>query len=253
MKKSKRSFDLEEKEPASSKDAGIGFDLDDEEDEILDLEDIFELPDEESEDDDGLDVEILDADLDESDEKTPFDEEDAFGKDFMKGSASDGKREKPAPARGAKPAPKEPEEDILKDLSFLEDLESESDSPKKGDEEEDLLKGLSFDEPKSGAAKDDDLSGGIIDAADLEALLSEIDDAKPAAPAAAEPAAPVAPPKPAVSAPAVDLGASALDDFVAQIEAKLVDTVREMVESRLPEIVRTVLREEIEKLKDEMN
>ena len=40
-----------------------------------------------------------------------------------------------------------------------------------------------------------------------------------------------------------------LDDFVAQIESRLLDTVREMVESRLPEIVRMVLREEIERLK----
>jgi hypothetical protein len=37
--------------------------------------------------------------------------------------------------------------------------------------------------------------------------------------------------------------------FVAQLEAKILDTIREVVEARLPEIVRTVLREEIERLK----
>jgi len=50
-----------------------------------------------------------------------------------------------------------------------------------------------------------------------------------------------------VEAPAAS--AVSLDDFVAQIESRLLDTVREMVESRLPEIVRMVLREEIERLK----
>lgn len=40
-----------------------------------------------------------------------------------------------------------------------------------------------------------------------------------------------------------------MDDFVAQIENKLLDVMREMVESRLPEIVRMVLREEISRIK----
>jgi hypothetical protein len=57
--------------------------------------------------------------------------------------------------------------------------------------------------------------------------------------------------EPEVSAPPVAASAEAgilLDDFVAQIENKLVDTIREIVEARLPEIVRMVLREEIAKL-----
>ena len=42
-----------------------------------------------------------------------------------------------------------------------------------------------------------------------------------------------------------------LDEFIAQIESRLVDAIREVVESRLPEMVRTILKEEIERLKNE--
>lgn len=42
-----------------------------------------------------------------------------------------------------------------------------------------------------------------------------------------------------------------LEDFVVRIESKLLDTVREVVEARLPEIVRAVLREEIERMKSD--
>ncbi|MEN6484657.1 MAG: hypothetical protein ABFD98_07215, partial [Syntrophobacteraceae bacterium] len=185
MKKSKRSFELEEKEPESSKDSGLGFDLDDEEDEILDLEDIFELPDEEGEDDGGMDVEILDADLDDSDDKLSSEGDDIFGKGLLKGFPLDDEHDEDAGGRPAGASSKEPEEDILKDLSFLEDLESDSDAKKDDDdEEEDLLKGLSFEEPKSAKAKDSELSGNIIDEEDLEALLAEAAEEPAAAPAA---------------------------------------------------------------------
>lgn len=252
MKKSKRSFELEEKEPESSKDSGLGFDLDDEEDEILDLEDIFELPDEDGEDDGGMDVEILDADLDDSDDKLSSDGDDIFGKDLLKGFPLDDEHDEDAGGRPTGASSPEPEEDILKDLSFLEDLESDSGAKKDDeDDEEDLLKGLSFDEPKAAKAKDAELSGNIIDEADLEALLAEA-----AATPVEEPAAPAAEVKPmvAAAAPAAALESDvpSLDDFVARIESKLVDTVREIVEARLPDIVRTVLQEEIERLRGEM-
>jgi hypothetical protein len=58
--------------------------------------------------------------------------------------------------------------------------------------------------------------------------------------------------EPEVSAPPVEASADltvSLDDFVNQIEDRLVNTIREIVEARLPEIVRTVLREEIDRLK----
>ena len=42
-----------------------------------------------------------------------------------------------------------------------------------------------------------------------------------------------------------------VDGFVAQIEDRLLTAVRELVEAKLPEIVRDVLREEIERLKNE--
>lgn len=42
-----------------------------------------------------------------------------------------------------------------------------------------------------------------------------------------------------------------LDEFIAQMESRLVDAIREIVESRLPVMVRTILKEEIERLKNE--
>jgi hypothetical protein len=68
------------------------------------------------------------------------------------------------------------------------------------------------------------------------------------------PEAPVMPSAPEVSvllvAPPAEASVS-LDEFVAQIESRLVETIREMVAARLPEIVRTVLKEEIERLKND--
>lgn len=58
--------------------------------------------------------------------------------------------------------------------------------------------------------------------------------------------------EPEVSAPPVEASADlsvSLDDIVNQIEDRLVNTIREIVEARLPEIVRAVLREEIDRLK----
>jgi hypothetical protein len=42
-----------------------------------------------------------------------------------------------------------------------------------------------------------------------------------------------------------------VDGFVAQIEERLLTAVRDLVEARLPQIVRDVLKEEIERLKNE--
>jgi hypothetical protein len=63
--------------------------------------------------------------------------------------------------------------------------------------------------------------------------------------------------KPEVSALPLELleppveASDSLEEFVAQIESRLVDAIREIVESRLPEMVRTILKEEIERLKHE--
>jgi len=43
-----------------------------------------------------------------------------------------------------------------------------------------------------------------------------------------------------------------VDDFVSQIEDRLLEALQQMVESRLPDVVRTVLREEIDRLKQEL-
>ncbi|MCK8600591.1 hypothetical protein [Desulfoferrobacter suflitae] len=43
-----------------------------------------------------------------------------------------------------------------------------------------------------------------------------------------------------------------IEDFVAQIEDRLLEALKQMVESRLPDIVRSVLREEIDRLQQEL-
>lgn len=54
---------------------------------------------------------------------------------------------------------------------------------------------------------------------------------------------------PATEPPAQTPSAEA---FVAQIETRLLEVVKEVVEARLPEIVRTLLQEEIARLKEEL-
>lgn len=98
-------------------------------------------------------------------------------------------------------------------------------------------------------------------ASPAEMLLSDTTEELPEVPETPEPAAP------AVAAKAPELEGPvpvapgqlqevpiepepSLEDFMTQLEGRLLDTVRELVEARLPEIVRTVLREEIERLKN---
>lgn len=68
-------------------------------------------------------------------------------------------------------------------------------------------------------------------------------------------AAPVAQEVPVPEVPAPSQGAvpdRQIEELVTQIESRLIAVVRELVEARLPGIVETVLREEIERLKEDL-
>lgn len=245
MKKPKRSFELEEKELDYSNDLGIELDEELDDDEIIDLEDIVELPEGAEAEDLSLDVELLDVDSD-------LDLSDLDGK--LKGSGGDDILD----------------EDFLKDFSFGESEEKPAEEPPPApppkedtggilgqDSVDDLLKGFSFDEePSSGT----DSASSRTEAVQTDSKEDEFDSlgeldtelfAEPQKPVDPE-LTPVRPKAAPVAAPLAAQPASVeLDGFVSQIEAKLVETIREMVESRLPDIVRSVLREEIEKLKRE--
>jgi len=138
----------------------------------------------------------------------------------------------------------------------LRDTEDKAESEEEFLLDEDLLKDLPFfkDEPTEAAptkAAAKSPAEPEPAAAGLE-LLSDSSDLPPEAP---EPASPL---KTAgeesitagaeqPEAPPPDPGPS-LEDFMTQLENRLFETLRDLVEARLPEIVRTVLREEIERL-----
>jgi hypothetical protein len=236
MRKSKRSFPWEEPSTGSSQEPGA--EPDDIEEEIIDLEEVVEPRSDAIEENDELafDVEILDTEaalnFRDLDRKTESEDE------FLL------------------------EDDILKEFSFFQDLKTPP-APQqetevlieKGDDSvlALLLEGHTvFTEEAGSRAQETRMAeekttesapGPFLPGSpgDAEKALSSTDGAAPREKKPDGDALPLAPP---------DEASVSLDDFIARIENKLVDTVREIVESRLPEIVRTVLREEIERLKD---
>ena len=156
------------------------------------------------------------------------------------------------------------DDDILKDLSFLDEdagtqpPKSRSIADTSGD---DILKDLSF--------LDDDAVGNKGNDNDILKDLSFLDEKDEALDPVADlfgeskkkpepvPAPKAKPPMNVVAKAAVAPGIGTQDDaavdaFVTQIESRLLSAVQEIVEGKLPEIVRALLREEIEKLKEEM-
>ncbi len=124
------------------------------------------------------------------------------------------------------------EGDLLKDLPFFENRRVEPEPPQ--------VQYISREGPEGPAL-------GLLLASD-ESVPDLVEDGREAlGPEEAETAPEVLalPVEPPVEA------SVSLEEFVAQIESRLVDTIREMVDARLPEIVRTVLKEEIERLKND--
>lgn len=237
MKKPKRPPALEEKEEAFSKELGLESE-DLEEEEVIELHDIVGLPEDLEEDDtpEDFEVPLLDAeqgmDVSEPGGKTTESEEE----DFF-------------------------ENDLLKEFALLEEtsLEGQAENLIEGDlssEGEDLFDRISRDETA--------LSGEVDGSPDITgAGAGEVFPVEPEiSMAAAE-----LPPDQAMvgitaglaagmdaEAPSSSAGSpeeidAVLDPLVHRIEERLTEMVREVVESRLPEIVRTLLREEIERLK----
>lgn len=138
----------------------------------------------------------------------------------------------------------------------LRDTEDKAESEEEFLLDEDLLKDLPFfkDEPTEAAptkAAAKSPAEPEPAAAGLE-LLSDSSDLPPEAPEPASPPKTVGEESITGGAeqpeePPPDPGPS-LEDFMTQLENRLFETLRDLVEARLPEIVRTVLREEIERL-----
>lgn len=273
MKKTKRPIQWEENEDdfsdqltgesektvmGSFGQAGTDFvDLD--EDEIIDLEDVIELPDRAREVEElNLDVELLDAepDLDDAGDlyaAKSFEREKGpvFGDDLLKGFAlaeEESLQVDPLAGIGGgfeslPKAPEVPSREPGDDALF-------------GDESA----GTRKHEPIIGSESAFPEEGGLLTSdmpftGDLEATKkASFESALPQEPERIERAPFVGEAgsdDPAVKAEVLDQAPS-MDEFVSRIESRLLAAVREIVESKLPEIVKSVLQEEIDRLKKEL-
>lgn len=214
MKKSKRPFELEESELNPSKDTGNGLELEDD-DEIIDLQDI--LPDQSGQGSEG----------------------DRYDEDFDFAELLDAES-------GAKidvmAVDDESSEDILDEDVLTEDLFKEFSFGDKTDMKlQHTLAGEELGE------KDREFEAELDFDEDIFAKFQD----EPPKPSPEEPGGEVLTLFPGAESEKQDEAAPALEGFVSQIESRLLEAVRRMVEARLPDIVRTVLHEEIEKMKKE--
>ena len=280
---------MDDRELDSSSPLGLG--RMDDDDEIIDLEDVIELPDfDDHMEGGGLggdDVEILDAEsglvVKGIDMKADEREVDLLSEDFLKSFGT--QKEKTSsrePTGGKDPFRDEGESDILDELSLFEKPFSESGSKeqelrdRKGDS--DIL--LPVKDSSGAKAGDDSLeldldalierekasalaSGDEKDIADILAIEKSLqEDVAPDGfrqgtmrPAAAEASPMVSAAMPPEALASARSGAQqadfALDSVIEGIESRLLQAVRDVVEARLPELVRTLLREEIDRLSKE--
>jgi hypothetical protein len=288
--KSKKNRGFDQK-PESPGDINIDLQTGDEDDDIIDLEDIIEMPARpiNEEEDIDMDVEILDAEpeltLDSSekpakaapqppakndvldfgtdeperdeelllDDFNPDDDEDLFGRIEVT------EHERPA-AEG---------EQVFGDdeAMLMDDLPSKDAKPEVQLSEENQH---ALRERAAAALKiEDETARGIEPEPAPEAVIEpespEAPEAEPPKPAPDIAAAATAAASAAVSSgqaaaqPAASSGgvdefmiAELVEELVGRIESRLMDTVRSVVEARLPEIARDVIREEIERVKKEI-
>jgi hypothetical protein len=302
MKKTKRSLERDERELDSSVDMRIGFDDLENDEEVIELEDVVEIPEEDDEDLE-LDVDFLDADAEyEMDglevKLTSSGESEILDEETLKDFSFPSEKHDPRSAQSKKSLFSEEPEDLEEDLEaellidpslkddsrdvFEEDLDLWSLREEK--EEKDVFESLAFDEDRlesfkeeKGFERDIFKELGLIDETEGEktrkdeAALPPVSalkepDLRPSEDEALEQKAPqkivdeveavtvesVPAPESRLSedTSSTDVNA-ALDAFVAQIEVRLVEVVRETVEARLPDIVRAVIREEIERMREE--
>ena len=205
-----RELDESERRKADSSDKTVDEpDRSEEEEEIIDLEDVIELPDETLGD-------IL----------SELGKEQEIGKEALSGAVS---------------------------MSF--DLKPE----RNADMKEDLLSEL-FEDRDEGVAPDteespkaeyksepDEAPEESLSPIDMEKKGSQrIEEALPYSEPEESPTDLSPPPEPSPQKELV------IEEVIDQLEERLLETLQRIVESRLPDIVRTVLREEIERLKEEL-
>ncbi|MHC1728668.1 MAG: hypothetical protein AB9866_22145 [Syntrophobacteraceae bacterium] len=259
MKKPKRPSPYDD-QPDPMRDLDI--DLESHDDEIIDLEDIIEMPARSIDEDEDLDldVEILDADGDLDVETQPKPMNKAK-QPFMKGP--------PEPTLSE-------EEDLIK--SFGEEPEEEEDlfEPRKPreavkqpaarqelgilDDDESLLDeflaGQDIPEIKAGREEKSELqelaTAALKETDEISSPQTEPTISEKVFEPAPPPKSAVAPvEKPAPVSIDENLLARTADALIDRIDSRLQENVRLIVESTLPGLVRSIIKEEIEKLKNE--
>ena len=281
MKKAKRSSPYEDK-PDPMKDLEIGLESPDD-DGVIDLEDIIEMPDSPIDEDEDLDldVEIFDVDSDlepkaakasqdgKAQTRPPASEEDDLLQSFGDEPEEDDLLFQPAASGEAgktvKVTPPEPEVFDDDAESLLAELLDKPAAPKtelpperKVDSELRAVdaaktagKALSpVAEPDFELEAEPEVQRDVkLDAelaAELEAEPEAAISDESLAPAPAKEAAPLSASVP----PPADLAQTA-EELIGRLESRLLEHIRTTVESTLPDLVRSILNEEIEKLRQE--
>ena len=259
MKKQKQSTPYDET-PDPMRDLNLELESPDDDEGIIDLEDIIEMPDRPIDEDEDLDldVEIFDVDSD-LEPKAPKAAQEAAQpiqaqaqaagpeeEDLIKSLADEPEEDDTffkTAASGVvgETAKVKAEPQILDDdaESLLEELLEKPAMPESGkDEEEKAVLDQSDIEAMMAAAEN--LSAGV----EPETAISDESLAPEPSKAAAPPSAPAPPP--------ADLSKVA-EELIGRIESRLLEHMEAMVESMLPDLVRSIIDEEIEKLKQELH
>jgi hypothetical protein len=233
--------------------------LEGQDDDIIDLEDIIEMPAGPIDEDEDLDLDVdvfqLDSDLAPEPERPaqkaarPFTKQQAQGQSFEEEDLlksfgdepeEDEKLFEPIASRGprkqsfgrAEPQVFEEEE------SLLDEFMDKPAMPATGMRREEVA-----DLAEKAAAAAKAASEARSAEVDSESAISDESLESEASKAAAPVSAPIA--------PAADLS-QVVEELIGGIESRLEEHIRTMVESRLPDLVRSIVSEEVEKLKKEL-
>ncbi len=239
-------------EDTSDPMSGLDRQLEDDDEEIIDLEDIIEMPDRPIDEEEDLDLDGDIFDVDEELESPP---------------AVSARKGPGLPGKGR--SQREEEEDLLESFGAETDEEDRLFEPTvsistgkpsaqraprpSADEEEDLLLDDLLAESSPADAQRGEPSS-LRARAEAALKFTEEEYPEQAAeesleepPAQKEPV----PPAPVAEASAAEISAVA-EELVGRIESRLQEHIRAVVESMMPDLVRTILNEEITKLKHEL-
>jgi len=241
MKKLKRSSHLADQSDSNGFDAEI----EGEDDDIIDLEDIIEMPDGAIDEDEDLDLEVemleMGSDLGAETQKT--------AKLSVKEESQFGLEDEDL----AKLIEEEPEED---GDEVLFDPSASGGELQIFDEDDESLLDEIVNKPATPQTRPR-AGERNLKARTAEALKvnhrTPVADAEPEAAISGEPAAPGSTQTASGSVPpSADDLAQMAEELLGRIESRLQEHIRVTVESKLPDLVRSIIREEVEKLRQEL-